>query len=267
MIIALASPCVASSIEEGLNKIRHSLSEAAAQGAGIVCFPEAYLPGLRGLDFEVPPFNQALQESSLRAVAHWARTYKVATVLGMEWLTTVGRQIVAVVLDASGEIKGFQTKNQLDPTEDHLYVPGHTRQLFEVNGIKFGVVICHEGFRYPETVRWAAVRGARIVFHPHCTGSDKTGPRLTQWGAPAAPYYEKAMMCRGLENTIYFASVNYAFRYQESATSLIGPSGECLAYLPYGQEGLLVQAINTDAATGLLASRYAADRYQEVTAQ
>ena len=262
MIIALASPRVASSIEEGLGEIKQSISEAAARDAEIVCFPEAYLPGLRGLDFEVPPFDETQQERALRAAAQWARTYKVATILGMEWLANGGRQIAAVVLDATGEIQGVQTKNQLDPTEEPLYVPGHTRQLFEIHGLKFGVAICHEGFRYPETVRWAAARGAKVVFHPHCTGSDKAGPRLTQWGDPTAPYYEKAMMCRGLENTIYFASVNYAFRYQESATSLISPSGECLAYLPYGQEGVLVQDIDREAATGLLASRYAPERYQ-----
>jgi len=28
-------------------------------------------------------------------------------------------------------------------------------------------VICHEGWRYPETVRWAVRRGAQVVFHPH----------------------------------------------------------------------------------------------------
>ena len=38
--------------------------------------------------------------------------------------------------------------------------------------LTFGIAICHEAFRYPETVRWAAVRGAKIVFHPHCTGSE-----------------------------------------------------------------------------------------------
>ena len=106
-----------------------------------MCFPEAYLPGLRGLDFEVPPFDPTQQERALRAVAQWARTYQVATVLGMEWLTNAGRQIAAVVLDARGEIQGCQTKNQLDPTEEPLYVPGHTRQLFEVKGLKFGVAI------------------------------------------------------------------------------------------------------------------------------
>ena len=131
--------------------------------------------------------------------------------------------------------------------------------------MKFGVAICHEGWRYPETVRWAAVRGAKIVFHPHHTGSDQEGVRLTQWGAASGPYYEKAMMCRSMENTIYFASVNYALRFQESATSLIAPSGECQAYLPYGQEGVLVQALKVEDATGWLATRYAPERYQECT--
>jgi N-carbamoylputrescine amidase len=269
MIIALASPRIASTLDEGLDKIKRLMSEASAQGAQIVCFPEAYLPGLRGQDFEVLHWDQTRQEQALQTVTQWARSFKIATILGMERLPTAGttwaRQIVAFVIDAQGQIQGYQTKNQLDPTEDQFYVPGNTRQLFEINGIKFGVAICHEGWRYPETVRWAAVRGAKIVFHPHHTGSDQQGSRLTEWGAAGGPYYEKAMMMRSKENTIYFASVNYALRFQESATSLIAPSGECQAYLPYGEEGVLVQAINVEEATGLLATRYAPERYQEFT--
>ncbi len=265
MIIALASPRVASTFDEGLEKIKRLLSEASAQGAEIVCFPEAYLPGLRGQDFEVLPFDHTQQEQALRAVAEWARTYKVATILGMERVTEVGRQIAAFVIDAEGRLQGYQTKNQLDPTEDQFYAPGNTRRLFEINGVKFGVAICHEGWRYPETVRWSAVRGAEIVFHPQHTGAERQGVRLTEWGAAGNPYYEKAMMMRSRENTIYFASVNYALRFQESATSLISPSGECQAYLPYGQEGVLVQSINVEEATGLLAARYAPERYQEIT--
>jgi predicted amidohydrolase len=264
MIIALASPAVASTFEEGLDKIHRLLSESAARGAEIVCFPEAYLPGLRGQDFPVYAFDRPQQEQALQLVAHWARTYAVAAILGMERITNGGRQIAAFVVDRDGTIQGYQTKNQLDPTEDRFYVPGETRRLFEINGTRFGVAICHEGWRYPETVRWAAVRGARIVFHPQHTGAERDGIRLTEWGSPHAPYYEKAMIMRSKENTIYFASVNYALRFQESATSLIDPAGECQAYLPYGQEGLLVQSIDVERATGLLARRYAPERYGEV---
>jgi predicted amidohydrolase len=263
MVIALASPRVAETLDDGLERTRRLMSEASARGARIVCFPEAYIPGLRGLDFEVYPFDRTDQERVLKTVSQWSRTYALATILGMERITDAGRQIVGVVIDAHGQIRGYQTKNQLDPTEEPFYVPGNMRQLFEIDGLEFGVVICHEGWRYPETVRWAAVRGARIVFHPQHTGSDRKGVRLTEWGAAGGPYYEKAMMMRSIENTIYFASVNYALRFQEAATSLIDPSGQCQAYLPYGEEGVLVQAIDLDIATGLLASRYAPERYRE----
>ena len=81
MIIALTSPCVASSLDEGLDKIKRFLSEASDQGAEIVCFPEAYLPGLRGQDFDVLPFDQTQHELVLQTVARWARAYAVATIL------------------------------------------------------------------------------------------------------------------------------------------------------------------------------------------
>jgi len=263
MIVALASPRVASTLDDGLERIRRLMSEAAARGAEIVCFPEAYIPGLRGQDFEVLPFDEATQERALRAVSGWAKAHALTTILSMERLTPAGRQIAAFVIDARGDLQGIQTKNQLDPSEDRFYVPGDTRQIFEANGVNFGVTICHEGWRYPETVRWAAVRGAKIVFHPQHTGSEREGVRLTQWGAADNPYYEKAMTMRSLENTIYFASVNYALRFQESATSLIDPSGRCQAHLPYGHEGVLVQAIDVGQATGLLATRFAPERYRE----
>ena len=263
MIIGLATPRAATSVDDALERIDRSLSDAAARGAEIVCFPEAYLPGLRGLDFAVADFDAGQQEAALRTVAGQARAHGVAVVLGMEWTAPGGRQIVSAVIDARGEVVGRQTKNQLAPSEDHLYVPGDCRRIFEIGGLRFGVVICHEGFRYPETVRWAAVRGAQLVFHPHCTGSDRGGERISAWGAPGSPYYEKAMTCRSVENEIYFAGVNYAFRYQGSATCVIDPSGACMAHLPYGEEGVLVQEIDLRAATGLLAARFAPDRLRE----
>jgi predicted amidohydrolase len=259
--IALATPRPAASVDEGIEKVRAMTGEAAARGASIVCFPEAYLPGLRGQDFEVPPFGPEDHDRALGAVSARARELSIAVILGAERLTPAGRQIVACVLDENGRLAGVQSKNQIDPTEDRFYVPGESRSVFDAGGLRFGIAICHEGWRYPETVRWAAVRGAKVVFHPQHTGNRRAGTRLTEWGSTAAPYYERAMSCRALENTIFFASVNYALEYAESATSVIAPSGRCQAHLPYGEEGVLVETLRLEEATGLLASRWAPERH------
>src|SRR5215213_2568082 len=107
VIVALASPGVASSLDDGLDRAERLIAEASARGAEIVCFPEAYLPGLRGLDFEVPPFGQAEQDRALAAVARLARRYALATIMGMERITEAGREIAAAVFDARGELLGW----------------------------------------------------------------------------------------------------------------------------------------------------------------
>src|SRR4026209_2953782 len=100
MIIGLASPRVATSLEDGLDRIERLLAEASAQGARIVCFPEAYLPGLRGQDFEVFEFDRSQQEQALAVVADSAREHAIATILCMERKSEDGAQIVAYVIDA-----------------------------------------------------------------------------------------------------------------------------------------------------------------------
>jgi predicted amidohydrolase len=254
--IGLAAARNAPSVEERLKAVDRFLVDAAARGVAIVCFPETYLPGLRGQDFPVPPHDQLRQHAALEEVCAAARRHGVAVVMGMEWESAAGLHNVAFVVSRDGAIVGYQTKNQIPLEEEPYYVPDGRRRLFEVDGVPFGITICHEGWRYPEAVRWSAVRGARLVFHPQLTGSDRAGVTLDRWGDPGSPYYEKAMVARSVENTIYFASVNYAMRYQDSATSLIGPEGDCLAHVAYGQEELLVHDLDLSRATGLCARRF-----------
>jgi predicted amidohydrolase len=133
--------------------------------------------------------------------------------------------------------------------------------------VPFGIAICHEGWRYPETVRWAAQRGAQVVFHPHVTGNGATGVVPRFWGDPEGQYYEKTMIARAAENVIYYASANFALPDQETATSLIGPDGRLVAHVPYGEEALLVADLDLTAASGWGAKRYNPALYTEHPAQ
>ena len=256
--IGLAAVRNASSVEERLRTIDRVLEDAAAHRVAIVCFPEAYIPGLRGFDFPVPPPDQRRQRAALDEIRAEARRHGVAVVVGMEWESDDGQGLhnAAFVIGRDGAVEGYQAKNQIPVEEAPFYVPDGRRRLFDIDGVPFGITICHEGWRYPEAVRWSAARGAQVVFHPQMTGSDGAGPTLARWGDPDSPYYEKAMVMRGVENTVYFASVNYALRHQDSATSLIGPDGDCLAHVPYGEERLLVHDLDLARATGFCARRF-----------
>jgi predicted amidohydrolase len=256
MKIALASPPFPKSIDNGLSQVARLIEDAVNEKAEIICFPESYIPGYRGEEFKVKKASPGELQSALDKACAMAAKHSIAVILPMDWYEQDRFLNTAFVISATGKVLGYQTKNQLDPGEDSIWIPGKERNIFSVNGVKFGIVICHEGFRYPETVRWAAMRGAKIVFHPQLTGSNISGLRLTEWGNKNNPYYEKAMMMRALENTIYFASVNYAMEFQESATSLIAPDGTCIVHQAYGQQGLIVAEIDPEKATGLLAKRF-----------
>lgn len=261
MKIALASPLFPKSITDAVNQVEKLAIEAVNSGAEIICFPESYIPGYPAIEYEVPKASPQELEQARDEVCKIAARNNIAIIIPMDWYEGDRFLNTAQVISKTGQVLGYQTKNQLDPTEDNIWSPGTERQLFEVNGLKFGLTICHEGFRYPESVRWAARNGASIVFHPHLAGSDVKGTLPTQWGSMDNAYYEKAMLMRANENTIYFASINYAMKYPESATSLIGPDGKCIAYQPYGEAGILIADIDPAKATGLLARRFKAELY------
>ena len=259
---ALATAPFPRSVEHGMQWVETFVKQAAESQAALVCFPESYVPGMRGIDEPVPPHSAPALQAALENTRQLARRWRTAVILPMDWDHPTGIQNVAMVISAEGDLLGCQTKNQLDPGEDDIFAPGSTRELFEASGVTFGISICHEGFRYPESVRWAATRGASIVFHPYCTGSDKTGRRLTEWRGRDNDFFEHAMVCRALENEIYFASINYAFAFQESATCVVAPTGECVAYQPYGEAGLLVVDIDPEKAIRRFALRYNSRVYE-----
>ncbi|AYL99452.1 carbon-nitrogen hydrolase family protein [Mucilaginibacter celer] len=261
MKIAIASPPFPKSIADGLEQAEKLVREAARREAVIICFPESYIPGYPGMIAEPEEKSPEVLQGALDEVCAMAVRHNIAIVMPMDWYSNAGLLNIAQVVSNTGKVLGYQTKNQLDPTEDDIWVPGTDRHIFEINGLKFGVTICHEGFRYPESVRWAAQNGAQIVFHPHFSGSNTDGVLLKDWGSMDNPYYEKAMMMRALENTIYFASSNYGSLYPESASSIIAPDGTCLAWQPYGTKGVIVADIDLEKATGLLAKRFKPQLY------
>jgi predicted amidohydrolase len=203
----------------------------------------------------VPPPDPAFLERAWSAVAAGAAKAGVAVVLGTERVVDGALIATALVVNRDGSIAGFQDKVQIDPSEEGTYSHGSGRRVFQSGPLTFGVAICHEGWRYPETVRWAVRQGAHVVFHPHFHEAEAGGYRPSSFADPRNTFHEKAMLCRAAENTCYFASVNCASAGSPTTSAVVRPEGTLLAFQAYGQEGLLVVDIDIGEATGLLAGR------------
>lgn len=246
MKIGLAQMRFPSSLADGLRAVAGMIEEGARQGCALVCFPESVLPGLRGVGYDVEPYDQGRMREAVEQVRALAAEHAVAVILPTEWEDELGLHLVAFVISAQGEVLGYQTKNQIDPDEDRFgYVPGEGRLLFEIDGTKFGIVICHEGWRYPETVRWGAVRGAKVVFHPMFTGE-----------VERPSFFAGAASCRSEENRIFFVPVNFALPVQGCPSGIVAPTGEWIVQAELGREQLLAFEIDATEASGLLAQRF-----------
>ena len=254
--IALANLRAPATPDESVDLVVSAVSEAGRKGSAVICFPECFVPGYRWSGTTAPAPDPVFLERAWAAVAAAARGAKVTVILGTERLAPHGLQITACVFNSDGSVAGWQDKGQLDPSEEATYPAiGNERRVFTAGPLTFGVVICHEGWRYPETVRWAVRRGAQVVFHPHAHVAEPGSYRPVTFADPANSFHEKAVLCRAAENTCYFASVNCASEGSGTTSAVAGPDGTLQCFQPYGLHGLLVADLDLSTATGVLASR------------
>ena len=165
--VALANLPFPETPDDSVRLALDAIREAGERGAAIVCFPECYVPGyrfcrgksLRQIVRSSSPHGRGSRKRPPRHMSRWSSERNVSkeTRCGSLRLLSI----------ATGRRLGFHDKTQLDPSEDSTFEPGTERHVFTTGRLTFGISICHEGWRYPETVRWAAKRGAQVVFHPH----------------------------------------------------------------------------------------------------
>lgn len=253
--VALANLAFPASPDASVEATCAAIAEAGRAGADLICFPECFVPGYRALGAPVPPADPRWLAAAHERVAECAGQAGVTVVLGTERFVEGSLRITALVAGPDGRLLGWQDKVQLDPTEDHLYQPGADRSVFTVGSLTFGVVICHEGFRYPETVREVVRQGARLVLHPHYSEPEPGAVRPAPYADPRSSFHEAAALCRAAENTCWYATVNCATDGAATTSAVVRPDGTLLAWQARGEAGLLVADLDPELATRALALR------------
>jgi predicted amidohydrolase len=147
----------------------------------------------------------------------------------------------ALVIAETGRVLGVHHKTRLTPLDSIAYTPGTSIETFELCGVTVGVVICFEGFRFPETTRECVRQGARLVLHPQ---NNTTRPN--DW---KVPIHHAMIVTRAAENTIWFASCNACLEHQNCRSMVVAPDGRIQAQAELKREEIVVAELDIDQAT------------------
>jgi predicted amidohydrolase len=182
-----------------------------------------------------------------RAVARRCGELGLACVLGTETPLESGPPggkpyNSALAISESGAILGVHHKTKLTPLDAVAYSPGRSFETFDLWGVRVGVVICFEGFRFPETTRECVRQGAQLVLQPQ---NNTTRPN--DWKISV---HHAMIVTRAAENTVWFASCNACLIPHQNCRSLVvAPDGTVVAQSELRREELVVADIDIDRAT------------------
>ena len=96
MRIGLATAPVPTSLDHAVQNILDFIEQAAAFDVHLLCFPEAYLPGMRGQNFSIPLCEQSELREALALICKEAARQELGIILPMEWPSEQGRYNLVV---------------------------------------------------------------------------------------------------------------------------------------------------------------------------
>lgn len=133
------------------------------------------------------------------------------------------------VLNREGKVVHHYDKIHLvhHAQEDQYISQGNEIDIFELDGIKCGVIICYD-LRFPELCRTLALKGAEVIFAP------------VQWFETRLEHYETLCRARALENQIYFVTANRIGKEFKATfpgqSMVVDPWGKIIAQMGSGEE-------------------------------
>ncbi len=211
--------------------IARTARAAAAFGAGMLLFPELFLPGYNQKQ-RLRDLAEPVDGPGLARVRETARETGIAIVTG--FAEQEGERLfnsaVAIGPDG-GTLALFRKLQRFGPVEHALFTPGGGHVHFDFAGHRFGLLVCYD-VEFPEHVRALARRAVDVVLVP--TANMEPYRHVSRILVPA----------RAAENDLLVAYCNYCGAEGDLAYTglsvIAGPDGEPAASAGPRGEALLI---------------------------
>ncbi len=218
------------------SKVVSYIERAAAEHADFVLFPEGAVSGYWG------GFDQAEVEAALTRVSEACARERVAGIVGTSYREKDATYNEVRIYDKSGAFAGSHAK--MIPTEKdrEWCIPGKELRTFELEGLKFGCLICNDlwvtpgagPYIDPRLTLQLSRKEAEVIFHSVNSG---TRPR-------ARPYHESNLELRAIEGEVYIVVANASAEPEVNCTSgIVSPEGVWIASVNRAGEGFFVEDV------------------------
>jgi omega-amidase len=204
------------------------INQAAAQETDIVVLPEMWTTAYQ-LE-NIAEICDREGKPTLDIISKKAKEKNINIVAGSFASLEEGKVYnTAYAFDRKGNnISKYQKIHLFKLMEEHKYInAGDKHCVFEMDGVKCGIIICYD-LRFPELTRKLALEDIKILFVP------------AQWPAARLDHWTTLLKARAIENQIFVAAVNRAGEHPSDdfigGSMLISPWGEIIAQGDYKEQ-------------------------------
>ena len=253
--IALVQMTCTDNKQQNVDKAISRISDAAAQGAEVVCLQELFAGTYPCQAEDHQRFDEAepIPGPTSEALADSARQHGICIVGSLFERRAPGvYHNTAVVFDADGTHAGMYRKMHIpdDPLfyEKFYFTPGDLGfRSFKTKHAQIGTCVCWDQW-FPEAARLTAMTGAELLFYPTAIGwlpDEKAEFGQSQWSA-----WETMMRSHAIANGVFVAAPNRVGREGGiefwGASFVADPNGNILARASHDSEETLVVECNLD---------------------
>jgi len=217
-------------------EVQSNLDHVEGMIAGLECdlliLPELFASGYWFETAEqVASAVEALDGPTAQRVRGWAGELNAAIAFGFPERHGSDYYNSALLTTGDEDLIHYR-KLHLFAEEKRWFKPGDRQlEVVEFRQARLGMMVCFD-WRFPETARTLAFRGADLIVHPSNL---------------VLPWCPDAMITRALENNVFIATADRSGEDHQGDRSLhfigqsqvIAPDGERLGQLPEAGEGIL----------------------------
>ncbi len=243
LIAAVQCDFVINDLVKNAERIRHRLSNAVANGARLIVFPECALSGYcQESRQEVLDASLELTENHpiIADIVADCRRANVHAIFGL--LERSGSKVynTAVCVGPAGIVSRYRKLHLPFLGADRFVDPGDLPlQVFPVEDLRVGMHICYDG-GFPEVARSLALQGADLVVLPTC------------WPPAADVFANHVPIARALENQIYYLASGRAGGERGYSfighSSIVAPGGFLKASAGFAEDTILYAEADPEEA-------------------